>query len=87
MAQPRAFVFTQPPYEAARFPVRATVFMQTRQHVEQRLDVCLAEAACWPRLELAEVDDVPDDPEVSPDIRTNIDVGADDFHYAVLLCR
>ncbi len=78
--QPGALVLAQAPHEAAGLLVGAAVLVQARQCLEQRLDEGIAEAAGRPRLEFAEIDDVPDDPEVGPDIRTNVDVGADDFH-------
>ena len=56
------------------------MFVQTGQHVEQYLDECIAEPAGWPVFEFSEIQYVADDSEVGPDVRTHVNVGADDFH-------
>ena len=57
------------------------MFMQARQSLEQRPDKFLAQAQRRPVLELTEIEDVADDPEVGEYIGAHVHIRTDDFHY------
>ncbi len=56
------------------------MLVQAGQVLEQRLNEGIAEFAGRPMLELAEVENVSNDSEMSEYIGPNVDVGANNFH-------
>ena len=82
VAEPGALVFRQTPHEAARFAVRASVFLEAGQRLQQRIVEPLAQAPGWPLFQLAEVEEQADDGEAGIQTRTQVDGTFQNFHTA-----
>ena len=80
VAEPGSLVFAKTADETTRLAVRATVFVQPGQQLQQGSDEILAEPAGRPFLEHAEVEYMAYDREVRENIGSNVNVGADNLH-------
>ena len=80
MAQPGAFIFPHAPDESAGLAVRTAVCLQAGQRFDQPVNEPFAELAGRPVLQDTQIQDVPDDRKVGPQVGTDEHIGGNDFH-------
>ena len=79
MPEPGSLVFAQSAHEATGLPIGTAVLMQPRQTLEQRIDKCFPQPPGRPVFQRLEIEYMPDNREMGVNIRTNVNVAADDF--------
>jgi hypothetical protein len=80
VAEPRALILSKATHEATGLAVGTTVLVKPGQRREEPFDEPFTEPRGRPRFQLAEIDDHPDDAEVSVKTRAQVDAGLPYLH-------